>query len=132
MSDIEGKNSFKNFPEDSADRSCYGSSLSVDFDLWDKLIEGKEDKKSESEGDEVLDQKVISIRENFGIDMIGDKSTFFNCPMNGCPDGCYRQRKEHDDTNGEHDDVFHQPVVKKRFLIISFEDEIDSIDKVRK
>ncbi len=71
-----------------------------------------------------MNEKVIGKRDNLRIDVIGDDRALSNCAMDACPDGCYEESNEHDDTDAEHDKVLHQAVVKKGFLVVCPEDKI--------
>ena len=71
-----------------------------------------------------MNEKVIGKRDNLWINVIGDDRTLSNRTMDPCPDGCYKESDEHDDSDAEHDQVFHQAVVKEGFLVVSLEDEI--------
>ena len=71
-----------------------------------------------------MNEKVIGKRDNLRIDVIGDDWTLSNCAMDAGPDGCYEESNEHDDSDAEHDKVFHEAVVKKGFLVVCLEDNI--------
>ena len=124
MSHIKDKDSFGNFPEKSPDRSSNDCGTSMNSDLRDKFIKGKKDKKSQGYRNEVLNEKVIGKRDNVRVYVFGDYWTLSYRPMDACPDGCYEKSNEHDDSDAEHDKVFHQAVVKKGFLVVSLEDKI--------
>ena len=62
--------------------------------------------------------------------MIGHEGAFLDRAVEGCPYGGDRQGNQHDDSDNEHDQVLHQAVVEKGFLILSFEDEVDGIDQI--
>ena len=89
MCHIESKDSLECFPEKSA---YYGSNeccLGVDFYLRDEFIDGKEYEKSQGEGDQVLQEKIVRDGEDSRIDMIGYKGAFLDCAVCGRPDGGY-------------------------------------------
>ncbi len=124
MSHIKDKNSFGNFPEKSPDGSGNDCRASMNSDLRDEFIKGKEDKKSQGQRNDVLNEKVIGKRDNLRVYVIGDDRALSNGAMDACPDGCYEKSNEHDDSDAEHDKVLHQTVVKKGFLVVGLEDKI--------
>lgn len=131
MCHIEGKESFESLPEKGADQSGKGGGSGVDFDLRDEFVEREQNQESQGERDEVLDQKVIDKGDDFGVDVCGHDLAFSNRAVNGRPYGRYRERDEHDDSDDEHNKIFHKAVVEEGFLEAGFEDEVDGIDEIR-
>ena len=61
----------------------------MNFYFRDKFIERKEDKESQGEGDKILNEEIIYKRDEFWVDIIGDKGAFLYHSLDGCPGGCY-------------------------------------------
>lgn len=132
MGHIKGKKSFEDFPEKGAYHSRYKCCLCMDLDLGDKFIQGEENKESQGKRNKVLNQKIINKRDNFGINVISHDCACFYRPMYHCPDSSYRKRNQHDDPDDEHNQVFHDAIVKKGFLVCGLEYKIYRIYQVGK
>jgi len=132
MRHIKSEDPFESFEEKGAESGCDNSGSSMDFYLWDKFIQRKKDEKSQCEGNKILNKEIVYKRDEFRIDIIGDKGTFLYRSLDGCPGGCDEERDQHENSDGEHNDVFHDTVVEEGFLVVCLEDEIYGVDQVRK
>ena len=102
----------------------------MNLDLWNEFIQTEQDEESQGKGDEILNQEIIDQRYSFRIDVVGHDGAFFDAAVDGCPNGCYRKRDQHDDSDGEHDEIFYDSVIEEGFLVVGLEDEINGIDEV--
>ncbi|MBA7698594.1 hypothetical protein ES703_107272 [subsurface metagenome] len=50
--------------------------------------------------------------------------------MDACPDEGDEDGDQHDDPDGEHDEVLHQAVVEEGFLVVGLEDDVYRVDQV--
>ena len=104
----------------------------MDFDLRNEFIQHEEDKKCQSNGNEILDKEVVEEIDDLGIDVLFDKAALPDGSMNARPHEGDEDRYQHDDSYGEHDEVLHEAVVEEGFLVLGFEDEINRVDQVGK
>jgi len=132
MSHVKGKDSLENLPEQRRDPGRNQSCPRVDLDLGDELVKHEEDHKGQGDRDEVLDEEVIDESDKIILDILGDEAVCLDGPVDAGPDKGDEQRDEHDDPDGEHDQIFHEPVVKERLLVVGLEDEVNGVDQVGK
>jgi hypothetical protein len=52
--------------------------------------------------------------------------------MDSCPNGCYGERDQHEDSDGKHDEIFYDSVIEEGFLVVRLEDEINGINEIGK
>jgi len=102
------------------------------FNLRDKFIKRKQNKKSQSERNKILEKKVIGKRNNLRIYVLCDHGAFSYRGLHACPDEFHKERDQHDDSDDEHDEILHETVVKKGFLVVSFKNEVNGIDQFGK
>ena len=100
------------------------------FDFRDEFIEHEEDKKSQGDGDEILDKEIVEEIDDLRVDVLLDNAALPDGAVNAAPDKGDEDGNEHDDPDGEHDQVLHEAVVEEGFLVFGFEDEIDRVDQV--
>jgi hypothetical protein len=129
MGYIKRKDSFENLPEECSDESGNDGAFCVNLNFGNEFIQGKKDEKRQGKRKKILEKKVIYEGDRFGINMVGDIGAFLDGPVDGRPNGCDRQGDQHDNSDEEHDHVFHHTIVKKRFLKVGFEYKINGIDE---
>ena len=64
--------------------------------------------------------------------MLGDEGALHKRATEGRPYGSDKEGGQKDDADDEHDEVFHQAVIKERFLVAGFKNKIDGSDQVGK
>ena len=82
----------------------------MDFDLRNEFIQHEEDKKCQSNGDEILDEEVVDQSKKIGIDVLFDNAALPDGPVNARPHEGDEDRNQHDYPYGEHDEVLHEAV----------------------